>query len=149
MNNQIKIAFTGHRHLGYAQVESLFNKIHAEFPDSVWITGGAVGLDSCAALFAMAHQIPLWLIAPFPPAIMTKKWSAAQSDDLMRSIKYCEKFSVLSNTYAAAVYQRRNERMVDLADVVVAFWDGSPGGTGNCHRYATSTGKKIIRFSSF
>lgn len=30
--------------------------------------------------------------------------------------------------------QKRNEYMVDLADKVVAVWDGSKGGTDNCEK---------------
>ena len=41
--------------------------------------------------------------------------------------------------------QKRNEYMVDLADIVIAVWDGSASGTGNCVRYTERCGKKIIR----
>ena len=30
----------------------------------------------------------------------------------------------------------RNEYMVDLADKIIAVWDGSNGGTANCVKYA-------------
>jgi len=39
--------------------------------------------------------------------------------------------------------------MVDLSDMVAAFWDGSSGGTGNCMGYVRSVGKRMIRFSDF
>lgn len=149
MDSKIKIAFTGHRYLSLWQVESYLNKLHEDFPGAIWITGGAVGLDSVAASFAMSHNIKLWLILPFPPKVMTKYWSAAQREVLDRSVKYCAKLSVLSPTYDKSIYQRRNERMVDLSDVLAVFWDGSNGGTGNCVRYAQSIGKRMIRFSNF
>ncbi|MDW7726883.1 MAG: SLOG family protein [Candidatus Methanoperedens sp.] len=149
MNNKIKIAFTGHRRLKSAQVESMLNKIHTEFPDSVWITGGAVGLDSHAANYAMLHGIELWLILPFSPAVMTSRWNEQQKSFLDASIKYASKFTVLSPVYNVRVYQDRNIRMVDLSDMVAAFWDGSKGGTGNCVGYARSIGKKMVRFSDF
>lgn len=38
----------------------------------------------------------------------------------------------------------RNQWMVDRSDCVLAVWNGSPGGTGNCVKYAQSKGKKII-----
>ncbi len=145
----IKIAFTGHRHLSYNQVVSYMNKLHQDYPDAIWVTGGAVGLDSLAASFAMAHNIKLWLILPFPPGVMSKFWSQAQRDVLERSIKYCDKFSVLSPVYDKSIYQRRNERMVDLSDMVAAFFDGTPGGTANCVRYAQQVGKRMVRFSDF
>jgi O-acetyl-ADP-ribose deacetylase (regulator of RNase III)/uncharacterized phage-like protein YoqJ len=145
----IKIAFTGHRHLSSAQVASYLTKLHQDYPDAIWITGGAVGLDSAAASFAMTHGIMLWLILPFPPAVMSKKWNDHQKLFLSSSVGYCSKLSVLAPAYDVSVYQRRNERMVDLSDMVAAFWDGSNGGTGNCVRYAQKVGKKMVRFSDF
>jgi hypothetical protein len=75
-------------------------------------------------------------------------------DDLMlrnpdKARAYAEKTSVLAPAYDVSVYQRRNERMVDLSDMVAAFWDGSSGGTGNCVCYARSIGKRMVRFSDF
>ena len=145
----IKIAFTGHRHLSSAQVVSYLNKLHQDYPDAIWITGGAVGLDTEAALYAMRHAIPLWLILPFPPLVMSKFWKDHQKTALRDTWAYAEKTSVLAPAYDVSVYQRRNERMVDLSDMVAAFWDGSSGGTGNCVRYVQKVGKKMVRFSSF
>jgi uncharacterized phage-like protein YoqJ len=38
--------------------------------------------------------------------------------------------------FTSYAMQIRNEWMVDHCDLLVALWDGSPGGTGNCIRYA-------------
>lgn len=43
--------------------------------------------------------------------------------------------------------QIRNEYMVDNADVVIAVWDGSKGGTCNCVNYAKKIGKNIIQIN--
>lgn len=131
------------------QVVQYLNKIHQDYPGAIWITGGAVGLDSLAAEFAMSHGIELWLILPFPPKIMNLKWSQSQKDVLKASVAYSKKFSVLSPIYDVSIYQLRNERMVDLSDMVAAFWDGSRGGTGNCVRYARSVGRKMVYLSDF
>jgi len=149
MDSTIKIAFTGHRYLSISQVESYLEKLHEDYPDAIWITGGAVGLDSIAASFAMAHGIRLWLILPFPIHVMSKYWTADQKRCIQDCWDYAEKTSVLAPAYDVSIYQRRNERMVDLSDMVAAFWDGSSGGTGNCVRYAQKVGKKMVRFSDF
>ena len=47
--------------------------------------------------------------------------------------------------YHPAKMQLRNEFMVDNSDVVIAVWDGSKGGTGNCVKYAEKNGRRIIR----
>jgi hypothetical protein len=46
----MKIAFTGHCHLKYKDVVSKLETIHARYTDAIWITGGAVGLDSHAGV---------------------------------------------------------------------------------------------------
>jgi O-acetyl-ADP-ribose deacetylase (regulator of RNase III)/uncharacterized phage-like protein YoqJ len=149
MDSTIKIAFTGHRYLSISQVESYLGKLHADYPDAIWITGGAVGLDSIAASFAMARGIRLWLILPFPIHVMSKYWTPDQKRCIQDCWDYAEKTSVLAPAYDVSIYQRRNERMVDLSDMVAAFWDGSSGGTGNCVRYVQKVGKKMVRFSDF
>ncbi len=145
----IKIAFTGHRYLSLPQVVSYLDKLHADHPDAIWITGGAVGLDTVAALYAMRHAIRLWLVLPFPPHVMSKYWNADQKSALRNTWEYAEKTTVLAPSYDVSIYQRRNERMVDLSDIVAAFWDGSRGGTGNCVGYVQSVGKRMVRFSDF
>jgi uncharacterized phage-like protein YoqJ len=139
----MKIAFTGHRHLRYEDVVSKLEGLHHKYPEAVWITGGAVGLDSQAAKYAMLHGIRLWLILPFPSKVMLLKWSTAQKAFLSECIKYAERLSVLSPVFAMRTYQDRNIRMVDLSDMLAAFFDGSRGGTANCVNYARSIGHPI------
>jgi uncharacterized phage-like protein YoqJ len=145
-NNQFKVAFTGHRHLKYGDVEQSLIKVHSDFPGAMWITGGAYGLDSHAARFALDNSIPLWLVLPFPSKILCARWPSGDARDLLfRSVKECKRLSVVSPVFSMASYQRRNEFMVDATDVLVAFFDGSPGGTANCVRYAQKAGKKVVR----
>ncbi len=138
-----KIVFTGHRHLRFNVVAPALAGIHAKYPDAIWITGGAIGLDSHAAEYAHLHGIPLWLILSFSPKVMMAKWNPTQVAMLRSHIAYCSRFSVLSPVYNASVYQDRNVRMVDLSTLLCAFFDGSPGGTANCVRYARSIGHQV------
>lgn len=46
--------------------------------------------------------------------------------------------------YHPAKMQLRNQYMVDNSDIVIAIWDGSSGGTGNCVRYAKKMNKEIV-----
>lgn len=145
-NKITKIAFTGHRHLKYADVVTMLNKLKEDYPGTMWITGGAYGLDSHAARFALDNSIPLWLVLPFPANVLCARWPSGDARDLLfRSVKECTKLSVVAPVYSMMFYQQRNEFMVDAADVLAAFFDGSQGGTANCVRYAQKAGKKIIR----
>jgi uncharacterized phage-like protein YoqJ len=146
-NNQFKVAFTGHRHLKYVDVEQSLIKLHSDFSGAMWITGGAYGLDSHAARFALDNSIPLWLFLPFRAKVLCARWPSGDARELLfRSAKDCAKLSVVSPVFSMASYQRRNEFMVDAADVLAAFFDGSQGGTANCVRYASKVGKKVVRF---
>lgn len=48
-------------------------------------------------------------------------------------------------SYHASKMQLRNQYMVDNADTVIAVWNGSRGGTGNCVAYAQEENKRIIQ----
>ena len=90
-----------------------------------------------------------WIIpSPFGLSFLSRLRYCASGDSrnlLFRSVKDCAKLSVVSPVFSMASYQRRNEFMVDAADVLAAFFDGSQGGTANCVRYAQRVGKKIVR----
>lgn len=51
---------------------------------------------------------------------------------------------VSSGGYGVEKMQVRNEWMVDHCDLLVALWDGSSGGTGNCVRYARRVGRPTV-----
>lgn len=56
---------------------------------------------------------------------------------ITREMKYFQ-------NYKPYLMQVRNEYMVNLADKVIAVWDGTSGGTGNCVAYAKKKEKEII-----
>lgn len=141
-----KISFTGHRHLKYDDVVKDLESLARTYPGAIWITGGAVGLDSHAARYALDHGIPLWLILPFPSKIMGKMWRQVDRDFLARCVKECAHLSVLSPVYNIATYQARNIRMVQLSDHLAAFYNGSRGGTHNCVSYARMHGHPMTIF---
>lgn len=78
------------------------------------ITGGANGIDTVAEEYADRHGIPKTVIRP----------------DYKRY-----------GTKAAPI--KRNEQMVDMADSVLAVWDGKSTGTKNTVNYAAKQHKPI------
>lgn len=81
---------------------------------SVIISGGAIGVDSLAEYYADKNNISKIIIKP----------------------EY-DKF----NKRAPII---RNMEIVDLADMIIAFWDGKSKGTKFTIDYALSKGKKIV-----
>ena len=70
------------------------------------VSGGARGVDSCAAEYAQQNGIKLTVFRP----------------------QYAR--------YGRGAPLVRNREIVDYADEIVAFWDGSSGGTLSVIRYA-------------
>lgn len=162
------IAFTGHRpkdlprDFGMSQVaESLDNHLNdivdrfaAGIHDDPWfITGGALGIDTWAAEYAISRHLPLALVLPFDIPTMTKFWSDYQRERLMAHRDYADKtlsFTIIhEGGYDVTAYDKRNHHMVDTSDILIAFWSGKPqGGTANCIRYAAKKGHPIVNLYS-
>ncbi|MBQ9759958.1 MAG: hypothetical protein IJW16_01265 [Clostridia bacterium] len=75
------------------------------------VSGGAVGVDSCAAEYAKENGIKLTEFLP----------------------QY--------ERYGRAAPIVRNREIVDYADKVIAFWNGSSKGTLSVIKYAKKVGK--------
>ena len=113
-----------------------------------FISGGAIGVDLWAAeavidarelgreLWGPGETLPRLIVAqPFPS--QDCKWPYVSRMEYQEIMKQADKvIAVCDDPYAAWKMQKRNEWMVDHADMVLAVWDGSPGGTGNTVNYA-------------
>lgn len=74
------------------------------------------------------------------------KWPQVSQDRYKLLLAKARETVIVSpGGYAAWKMQKRNEFMVDHANLLVAVWDGSPGGTKNCYDFALSRGKDIRR----
>lgn len=106
------------------------------------ISGGALGWDQALAEAALRNKLPLVMALPFPG--FEDRWPAASKTHLHSLMHRASKVVFVCDPgYAGRKMQERNEWMVDRADVVLALWDGSTGGTGNCVRYANKVGKPV------
>lgn len=149
------IAGTGHRpnKLGGYSKEA-FTKLVDLATDSLLelgpekvISGMALGWDQALATAVLNLNIPL--IAAVPFFGQESKWplnSKKQYRDLIS--KADDVIFVCDKGYAPWKMQIRNEWMVDNCDLVLALWDGSEGGTGNCISYASSQGREILNLWS-
>ena len=77
------------------------------------ISGGAEGIDACARAFATAHAIPYREYLP------------------------------MYRVYGRAAPLKRNEQIVEQADMILAYWDGKSRGTKYSITYAVKIGKKV------
>lgn len=111
-------------------------------PDVV-ISGMALGWDQALAIATLLENIELWAYIPFEG--QEKVWPA-QSKNLYKYIldRTSHIHIVCPGHYAPWKMQERNKAMVDNADLVLALWNGSSGGTKNCIDYAESKKKPVL-----
>ncbi len=105
----MKIAIIGSRNLIPSEEQI---KEYVSGADEI-VSGGARGVDNCAADYAKKHGIKLTVFLP--------------------------EFEI----YGRAAPIVRNEEIVDHADKVIAFWDGKSKGTLSVIKYAEKKGKDI------
>lgn len=147
------IAFTGHRpdKLGgyklpnptYRYVcQQLESKLKELKPEKV-ISGMALGVDQWAAY--ISHKLGIPFIAAVPFEGQEGAWPTQSQKTYQKLIKLASERVVVSpGGYSAHKMQIRNQWMVDRCDILLAVWDGSTGGTGNCVNYAKSQNKQIV-----
>lgn len=114
-------------------------------PDvDVFICGMAAGYDLWAADEARKLGIEVWAAKPW-----TTHEARKEDEELYKTIEeYASKVVNVTEVdeYPGPwVYHKRNEWMVDHADVVMAYWSGvEKGGTYACYKYAKEKAKKPI-----
>lgn len=153
-----KIAITGHRPnklnndyelksplIQWVKTEIL-QILAAEEPTKL-ITGMALGIDTLFALIGLELQIPV--IAAVPCDNQERMWPAASKQMYYMILRnpLVETVVVSPGPYAVWKMQKRNEWMVDNCTKLIAVWDGTKGGTGNCVEYAEKDECPIIRIN--
>ena len=140
------IAGTGHRPNklgGYSDeaIQSLehfaYYLLHQLRPEKV-ISGMALGWDQSLALAAIQLEIPL--IAAVPCKGQESQWPTPSQARYNVLLGHAERVEILADSYSQQAMQNRNKWMVDQlkdpSDYLLALWNGTSGGTGNCIKYA-------------
>ena len=69
------------------------------------------------------------------------RWPAALRERYFSIAERCDKETMLQRQYTRDCMKKRNQYMVDCADVVLAVWNGEPSGTGQTVWYAKRRGR--------
>ncbi len=157
----MKICVTGHRPnklYGYNLSDPRYIKMKDELKNILIqnncdeaITGMALGVDTVFALAVLELKLEgfsIKLHCAIPCKNHGGLWNKESVDLYNNILKKADYVKLVSNeSYQPWLMQKRNEYMVDLADKVIAVWDGSPGGTCNCVKYARKKNKEIIQLN--
>ncbi|MFS0841191.1 SLOG family protein [Paenibacillus sp. 1P03SA] len=147
------VCFTGHRPSklgGYNENNPVMQYVKRELAAKIdaaianghktFISGMALGVDTVAAEIVLARRSTgssIRLIAAIPFSGQENRWNEESRVHWANIVQAADGvFYVNAPGYAAWKMQTRNEWMVDRSSLVIAVWDGTSGGTGNCVKYA-------------
>lgn len=116
---------------------------------NVFISGMAQGVDTWAAETVLqlkrtlpSREIQLWAVVPYER--QSSAWSEDAQQRYQDILDQADKVEYISHDYVQGCLQKRNRHMVELADVLLAVYDGKPGGTKSTIDYAQRKGRTII-----
>ena len=125
----------------FRKIERLIGQGYAHF-----LSGGAMATDTWAAeavldLKAKYPWIVLEMVSPFDG--QADRWSAECKARHDRLFDEADIVTVISHAYTKSCLFRRNRYMVENADLLLAVYDGQPGGTAMTVGYAREIGVAV------
>lgn len=124
------------------EIEKLYENGAVEF-----YSGMALGVDMwCAeAVLLLREKHPdVRLTAVIPCRGQESRWNPADQRRYHDILGKCDKVLCISESYTSDCMKKRNTALVDLCDVLVAVFDGKPGGTKQTVDLASRRGRKTI-----
>ena len=127
----------------------LFDMVEAAYHAGIthFLCGMARGCDFyfCEAVLKLRsiHE-DVTLEAAIPFEQQAERWPDTDRERYFRLIAQCDWTTVLGDSYDKDCMRRRNQYMVDHAVLLIAVYDGTPGGTMQTVNYAKSQGLEIV-----
>ena len=148
------VSFTGHRPNklgGYKIPNPIYSACYGAIHDALLylktdkaISGMALGVDTWGAQNCIDLDIPFVAAVPFKG--QESIWPKESQDTYNTLLSAAEHIEYICEPgYQAWKLQQRNKWMVDNSDIVLAVFDGTPGGTKNCIDYALLNNKKVLK----
>ena len=112
-----------------------------------FLCGMAIGCDMyfAEAVLALREDHPdVRLEAVIPFGDQPGRWNEKQRRRYNALIDSADRVTVLQTVYTSDCMMRRNRWMVDRSDLLLACYDGRPGGTMNTILYAERSGLRVM-----
>ncbi len=156
MSKELTVCFTGHRNIPKDHAMVLSSVLEREIVRQieagarVFRAGGAIGFDTVAALKVLEikeryPEIELHLYLPCRD--QTRGWNEV----CVRTYKYCldhaDKVTYISEKYYSGCMYERDRRLVDGADVCIAYCVKFHGGTYYTCSHAKKSGVELVNIA--
>lgn len=160
-SRQISCCFTGHRPeklpWRYQEADPRCLSLKRRIADAVdaayqegyrhFLCGMALGCDLyfCEAVLSLRASCPdVTVEAAIPCPTQADAWPPPQRERYRRLVEACDFETLVSSRYTSYCMQRRDRYMVDHASLLIAAFDGTPGGTRYTMQYAMSRQVSIV-----
>ena len=155
-DRRTSVAFTGHRTYRGAAADALRRTVGELYARGfrTFLSGMAptvmkniLGRDLAAAeaVLELRERVPgVRLVAAVPFRGQEMRFSPADRERFRRVLAEADSVEVLAPAYHRGCYAVRNDFLVDNARVLVAWYDGSPGGTRYTVRRALGRGLEVV-----
>ncbi len=149
-------AFTGHRSILPEHRRELSDRLSRTVNYlysrgcRIFYCGGALGFDTLAAreiikLSLKYRDVRLRLVLPCQN--QDDRWSEGQKDAYNYILKNAEHTEYVADTYSSDCMRKRNLRLCELGDVLVAYLYRQKSGAGQTVRIAKSLGKTVYNLA--
>lgn len=112
-----------------------------------FLCGMALGCDLyfCECVLDLRARYPdVTVEAAIPCPSQADAWPAKQRVRYAALVAACDFETMVSQRYTASCMQRRDRYMVDHASLLIAAFDGTPGGTRYTVEYALRRGIQVV-----
>ena len=148
--------FTGHRRIEPERMKRLYEELSRTLDVLLsqgvyhFRTGGALGFDTLAAL-AILDRKPaypqLHLELCLPCRDQADRWNNHQKSFYHHVLEEADSVTYVSQVYTPYCMFARNRRLVDGADICVAYLKHSEGGTAYTVNYANQKKVEVINIA--
>ena len=149
---ELACSFTGHRNISPAHSRLIEDMIDRAIDYAyrqgcrVFCTGGAVGFDTIAAqrvlYFRMSHS-DTYLSLMLPCLDQTRMWSPEQKKSYNYILSRADSVEYVSDVYTSDCMRRRNLRLAERCEIMIAYVGHSHSGAAQTMRMAKERGKRV------
>ena len=150
------VCFTGHRNIPPDELLAVRLELTLTIKELLskgfynFVTGGALGFDTLVAEVALElreiyTQLRLIVVAPY--AGQSSGWTESERMRYRSIINAADDYVCLQQGFSRDCMKLRNQQMVDMSSVCVAYLKRSRSGTAQTVRMAQIQNKKVINIA--
>ena len=153
-DKNITASFTGHREYRHSADGALLEEVRRLYGEGyrIFLCGMARGFDLAAGecITAIREELPeikLKCIIPFRG--QEQSFSKRDRERHQRLVELADEVIILADGYHSGAYHARNDFLVENASAMIAYYNGTKGGTHYTIHRALRRGLRIVDLCLF